>query len=342
MNNKRKKGVLLVQLGTPNAPSTPEVRKYLTQFLMDGRVLDIPTLGRNLLVRGVIVPQRAAQSAETYATIWDEVNGSPLMYYSLLQQKMLQEELGDEFHVELAMRYQNPSIESALKKMQEMYLESIKVIPLFPQYASATSGSVIDKVMEIMRTWQYIPKVSFVSSYCEDDLMIETYAEHGKRHDITSFDHIMFSYHGLPVRQLGKVDPKGELKCPDAGCDTCKKETNPFCYLSQCYATSRAIASKIGIPEDRYTVCFQSRLGKTPWIQPYTSDSLHDLANKGLKRLLVFSPAFVSDCIETLDEIQVEYAEEFKELGGEEVVMVESLNDDPKWIQALKRLVLSN
>jgi len=342
MNNQRKKGVLLVQLGTPDAPSTPEVRKYLTEFLMDGRVMDIPLLGRNLLVKGVIVPKRAAQSAETYATIWDEVNGSPLMYYSVLQQKMLQEELGVEYHVELAMRYQNPSLESALKKMQEMYLESIKVIPLFPQYASATSGSVIDKVMEIMRTWQYIPKVSFVSSYCEDDLMIETYAEHGTRHDVDSFDHIMFSYHGLPVRQLGKVDPSGKLVCPDTGCDTCKKETNPFCYLSQCYATSRAIANKIGISEDRYTVCFQSRLGKTPWIQPYTSDSLHDLANKGVKRLLVFSPAFVSDCIETLDEIQVEYANEFKELGGEEVVMVESLNDDPRWIQSLKRLVLSN
>jgi len=342
MNNQRKKGVLLVQLGTPNAPSTPEVRRYLTEFLMDGRVMDIPVLGRNLLVKGVIVPKRAAQSAETYATIWHEVNGSPLMYYSVLQQKMLQEQLGEEYHVELAMRYQNPSIESALKKMESMFLESIKVIPLFPQYASATSGSVIDKVMEIMRTWQYIPQVSFVSNYCEDDLMIETYAEHGQRHDIDSFDHIMFSYHGLPVRQLGKVDPSGKLACPDTGCDTCKKEANPFCYLSQCYATSRAIAAKIGLSEDRYTVCFQSRLGKTPWIQPYTSDSLHDLANKGVKRLLVFSPAFVSDCIETLDEIQVEYANEFKELGGEEVVMVESLNDNPRWIQSLKRLVLSN
>lgn len=342
MNNLRKKGVLLVQLGTPDAPTTADVRRYLTEFLMDGRVMDIPTLGRNLLVKGVIVPKRAAQSAATYATIWDEVNGSPLMYYSIAQQKMLQEQLGEEYHVELAMRYQNPSIESALQKMEGMLLESIKVIPLFPQYASATSGSVIDKVMEIMRSWQYIPQVSFINSFCEDDLMIETFAEHGQRHDIPSFDHFLFSYHGLPVRQLGKVDPTGELNCPDMGCEICKKQTNPYCYVSQCYATTRAIAQKLNIPEDKYTVCFQSRLGKTPWIQPYTSDSLHDLANKGVKRLLVFSPAFVADCIETLDEIQVEYAEEFKELGGEEVVMVESLNDDPKWIQSLKRLVLSN
>lgn len=342
MNYQGKKGVLLVQLGTPDAPTTPEVRKYLTEFLMDGRVMDIPVLGRNLLVKGIIVPKRAAQSAETYKTIWHEEHGSPLMHYSQLQKELLQQALGEEYHVELAMRYQNPSIASVLKKLEGMLLESLTVIPLFPQYASATSGSVIEKVMEIVRSWQYIPKISFVSSFCEDDLMIEAYAENGMKHDVNSFDHILFSYHGLPVRQLGKVDPSGSLKCPDFGCTGCKKERNPYCYLSQCYATTRAIAKRIGITEERYTVCFQSRLGKTPWIQPYTSDTLHELANKGVKRLLVFSPAFVSDCIETLDEIQVEYANEFKELGGEEVVMVESLNDNPKWIQSLKRLVLSN
>lgn len=342
MNTKAKKGVLLVQLGTPDAPVPQDVNRYLTQFLMDPRVIDIPYIGRSLLVKGIIVPKRAAASAETYASIWDEVNGSPLMYYSILQQKMLQEQLGDEYHVELAMRYQNPSIESALKKMEGMFFESIKVIPLFPQYASATTGSVIDKVMEIMRKWQYIPSVSFVSSYCEDDGMITTFAEHGLKHDIDSFDHILFSYHGLPVRQLGKVDPSGKLKCSDMGCDGCKKETNPFCYVSQCYATTRAIASKLNLSPERYSVCFQSRLGKTPWIQPYTSDALHDLAKAGKKRLLIFSPAFVADCIETLDEIQVEYANEFKEMGGEEVAMVESLNDDPSWIETLKKLVLSN
>ncbi|MCI0921479.1 ferrochelatase [Sphingobacterium rhinopitheci] len=342
MKTKAKKGVLLVQLGTPDAPVAQDVHRYLTEFLMDPRVMDIPYLGRSLLVKGIIVPKRAAASAATYATIWDEVNGSPLMHYSILQQKMLQEQLGEDYHVELAMRYQNPSIESALKKMEGMFLDSIKVIPLFPQYASATTGSVIDKVMEIMRQWQYIPSVSFVSNYCEDEDMVATFAEHGLRHDISSFDHILFSYHGLPVRQLGKVDPSGELSCPDSGCDTCKIQTNPFCYVSQCYATTRAIANKLNLPKDKYSVCFQSRLGKTPWIQPYTSDALHDLAKEGKKRLLVFSPAFVADCIETLDEIQVEYANEFKEMGGEEVAMVESLNDDPRWIQTLKKLVLSN
>ncbi len=342
MLRKAKKGILLVQLGTPDSSSTPDVRRYLNEFLMDGRVMDIPYWSRLLLVRGVIVPRRASKSAATYSTIWDVETGSPLMYYSKLQQQMLQRELGDEYHVELAMRYQNPSIESALKKMEGMFLDSIRVIPLFPQYASATTGSVIDKVMEIMRTWQYFPEVSFVNSFCEDDLVITAFSEHALRYNLDDYDHILFSYHGLPVRQLGKVDPTGQLQCNDDGCATCKVETNAFCYLSQCYGTTRAIVKKLGLKADQYTVCFQSRLGKTPWIQPYTSDTLHDLAKKGVKKLLVFSPAFVADCIETLDEIQVEYANEFKALGGEQVSMVESLNDNPKWIQALKRMAVNN
>lgn len=337
-----KKGVLLVQLGTPDSPSTSDVHKYLTEFLMDPRVLDIPYLGRSLLVKGVIVPKRAAASAETYSTIWDDINGSPLMYYSKLQQHLLQHELGEEYHVELAMRYQNPSLESALNNLQNMYLDSIRVIPLFPQYASATTGSVMEEVMRIISQWQYIPSVSIVGSYCDNDDMITAIVENGRKHDIDYYDHILFSYHGLPVRQLGKIDPSGKLKCPDLGCDSCKKEKNSYCYLSQCYATTRAIVSRLQLSPDKYTVCFQSRLGKTPWIQPYTSDVLHDLAQQGKKKLLVFSPAFVADCIETLDEILVEYADEFKAMGGEEVAMVESLNNHPQWIKALKELATSN
>lgn len=342
MRNKAKKGVLLVQLGTPDSPAKSDVKRYLTQFLMDPRVIDIPYISRTLLVKGIIVPKRSGNSAATYSSIWDNEAGSPLMTYSLYQQKKLQEVLGDEYHVELAMRYQNPSIDNALAKMEAMLLESITVIPLFPQYASATTGSVIDKVMEIMRSWQFIPKINFVSSYYDDPLMIEVIAEHALRHDLESFDHFLFSYHGLPVRQLGKVHAGGDVKCPDFGCDHCKTEANPYCYLSHCYATTRAITEKLNLPKDKFTVCFQSRLGKTPWIQPYTSDTLHKLAESGAKRILVFSPAFVADCIETIDEIQVEYANEFKALGGEEVHMVESLNRNPKWIETLRRLVLAN
>ncbi len=335
------KGVLLVQLGTPDTPTTPDVRRYLTEFLMDPRVMDISYLGRTLLVKGVIVPKRAPRSAETYKTIWDENTGSPLMYYSELQRDLLQQKLGEDYHVELAMRYQNPSIESALAKLEGMMLDSVRIIPLFPQYASATTGSIIDRVMEIMRKWQYFPDLSFVSNYCDDEQMCAVYARHASKHNIEEFDHILFSYHGLPVRQLGKIDPSGQLNCPDRGCAKCHVEKSNFCYLSQCYSTTRTIVEKLGLSEDRYSVCFQSRLGKTPWIQPYTSDTLHQLAESGVKKLLVFSPAFVSDCIETLDEIQVEYADEFKAAGGEEVTMVESLNDDPEWIEVLERFALN-
>lgn len=340
MSKKATKGILLVQLGTPDSPKTEDVRKYLTEFLMDGRVIDIPYFSRTLLVKGVITPSRAQKSAKIYETIWDKETGSPLMHYSVIQRDLLQESLGEEYHVELAMRYQNPSIENALKNLEGMMLDSIRVIPLFPQYASATTGSIIDRVMELIRTWSYLPNISFVSNYCEDSLMIETFAEHGKKHDVSKYDHVVFSYHGLPVRQLGKVDPTGQLKCPEDGCDSCKTNVNSFCYLSQCHATTRAIAKELGLEKKQYSICFQSRLGKEPWIQPYTSTLLETLASEGKKKLLVFSPAFVSDCIETIDEIGVEYANEFKHLGGEEVQLVESLNGDPKWIQALKRLAL--
>jgi len=343
MGKRPTKGVLLVQLGTPDSPKTDDLRRYLTEFLMDSRVMDLPFISRLLLVKGVIVPKRAQRSAAIYKTIWCAKTGSPLLYYSELQRKMLQGELGGDYHVELAMRYQNPSIAEALQKMEGMLLESIRVIPLFPQYASATTGSVIDKVMETMRAWRYFPALSFVSSYCDDEGMAETFAAHGRKYDIDRYDHILFSYHGLPVRHLGKVaDPSGKQKCPDSGCGSCRTEKKTHCYLSQCYATTRAIVSKLDLPEDRYSVCFQSRLGKTPWIQPYTSDALHDLARKGKKKLLVFSPAFVSDCIETLDEIQVEYAKEFKDMGGERVDMVESLNGDRRWIAVLKRLAIGH
>ncbi len=341
MKKSVKKGILLVQLGTPDKPTTRDVGRYLDEFLMDGRVIDIPYLTRALLVKGAIVPRRAPKSAATYKTIWDEETGSPLMYYSVKQQEMLQAALGEEYHVALAMRYQNPSLADVLEELEGMLLESIRVIPLFPQYASATTGSVIDRVMEIVRKWQYIPAISFVNSFCDDDLVVEVIAEHAKRHDLNSFDHILFSYHGLPVRQLQKINPRKEEACDSHGCAVCRENTNPYCYVSQCYATTRAIVAKLGLREEQYSVCFQSRLGKTPWIQPYTSDALHDLATAGKKRLLVFSPAFVADCIETLDEIQVEYADEFKALGGEEVAMVESLNLNPKWIESLKRMALN-
>lgn len=336
-----KKGILLVNLGTPDRPEKSDVQRYLNQFLMDGRVIDIPYLRRALLVQGIIVPFRTANSTKLYKAIWDEQTGSPLMHYSIRQQQMLQDVLGEEYHVELAMRYQNPSIADALQNLKNMQLESIRIIPLFPQYASATTGSIIQEVMEIMRSWHTFPELSIVNDYYEDEEMAAIFAENALKHRPDEYDHFLFSYHGLPVRQLADNEPSGKHDCEKAGCHHEINHTNRLCYVAQCYATTRAIARKAGIAEKDYTVCFQSRLGKTPWIQPYTSDVLKTQAEQGNKKLLVFCPAFVADCLETIYEIGIEYDEEFKELGGEKVTMVESLNDDPKWVEVLRRLALN-
>ncbi|SFC00095.1 ferrochelatase [Parapedobacter composti] len=336
--SKAKKGVLLINLGTPDSPAVPDVKRYLIEFLMDGRVIDIPAWRRALLVRGIIVPFRAPNSAKVYQAIWDSQTGSPLLYYSRMQRQLLQERLGDSYHVELAMRYQNPSIPAALANLKKKNVDSIRIIPLFPQYASATTGSVIEKVMEVMRGWQTFPELSVVNEFYDNELMVEVFAENAEKHRPETYDHFLFSYHGLPVRQLLDVDGTGKHVCDQAGCRERIDETNKFCYVAQCYATTRSIAGRLGLKADDYTVCFQSRLGKTPWIQPYTSDVLKDVAARGKKRLLVFSPAFVADCLETIYEIGTEYATEFKEFGGETVQLVESLNDHAKWIIALEQM----
>ena len=336
-----KKGILLVNLGTPDSPEVKDVRKYLGQFLMDERVIDIPKFNRTLLVKGIIVPFRSPKTAKLYKEIWDKENGSPLLYYSELQAKMLQEKLGNEYQVELAMRYQSPSVENALEKLKKGLVSSIKVIPLFPQYASASSGSVMQLVMELLSKWPTIPPVSFVNSFHDNELMLEVFADNARKHGVENFDHVLFSFHGLPQRQMTKSDHTGKYCLQVKDCCKTYNNANKFCYSAQCHNTAKLLAEKLGVPEDKYSVCYQSRLGKEPWIQPYTTDALKKLAAEGKKKLLVFSPAFVADCLETLYEITVEYQEEFIELGGEKVQLVESLNTDPRFIQALADMSIS-
>lgn len=333
-----KKGILLVNLGTPDSPATADVKKYLDQFLMDERVIDIPKLNRTLLVKGIIVPFRSPKTAKLYKEIWNE-NGSPLLYYSRKQAEMLQQRLGEGYHVELAMRYQSPSIESALANLKAGLVESIQVIPLFPQYASASTGSVLQLVMELVGKWPTVPPISFVNSFHDNELMIKVFAENARKHHVESYDHILFSFHGLPERQLLKCDHTGNYCLKSADCCQTLNDTNKFCYSAQGHDTARLIAKELNISKENYTVCFQSRLGKEPWVQPYTTDVLKKLAAEGKKRLLVFSPAFVADCLETLYEITVEYHEEFRALGGEHVQLVESLNDSPVFIEALAGMI---
>ena len=332
-----KKGVLLVNLGTPDSTKVSDVRKYLREFLSDKRVIDIPTVPRWMLVNLIIAPFRAPKSAAEYRKLFTE-RGSPLKYYTEDLLDPLRKMLGDEYVVEYAMRYQSPSVASGLNKLKDQNVSSIHVIPLFPQYASATTGSVIDKVMEITKTWQIIPEIKFTSQFLEDDKFLEVIAKNGRRWmEKTDYDHFVFSYHGLPERQIRKGSVGKQ--CQLGSCCSKFHERNQFCYRAQCFQTTRLVAEKLGIPEDKYTVCFQSRLGKDPWIKPYTEDVLKELAKSGKTKVLAFSPAFVSDCLETTIEVGQEYKEEFEEAGGEQWDLVESLNDDPLWIESLAGIV---
>ncbi|MFI5137564.1 MAG: ferrochelatase [Sphingobacteriales bacterium] len=335
-----KKGILLVNLGTPDSPETKDVRKYLDEFLMDPRVIDVNPVLRTFLVKGIIVPFRSPKSAKLYKKIWSDETGSPLLHYSKLQHLLLQQRLGDEYQVELAMRYQSPSIESALDRLKASLVDSIQVIPLFPQYASASTGSVHEKIMDLVKGWQTIPAISFVNSFHDNELMIATFAANAEKYKPDTYDHILFSFHGLPQRQLIKCDHTGNYCLKVDGCCNTLNDTNKLCYSAQSHHTARLIAEKLNIPKEKYTICFQSRLGKDPWVKPYTSEIVAKLANEGKKRLLVFCPAFVADCLETVYEVTEEYGAEFKALGGEHIQLVESLNDSPMWIDALETMVL--
>ncbi|HOY20224.1 MAG TPA: ferrochelatase [Haliscomenobacter sp.] len=332
-----KKGILLVNLGTPNSPSRGDVYVYLRQFLTDPRVIDIPWLQRQVLVNGIIAPFRSGSSAKLYQELWTP-EGSPIKIYGERVAAGLQALLGDEYVVALGMRYQNPSIESALKQLIDQQVSEITVFPMFPQYASASTGSVHDEVMRLLRKEQVIPNVRFINSYYDHDPMIEIFADNARKFDIDSYDHILFSFHGLPQRQMIKADACNHcLKTADC-CETVSIK-NQFCYSAQSHGTAYALAKKLNLTRDRYTISFQSRLGRDPWIQPYTIEVLEKLAKQGAKRLLVFSAAFVADCLETIVEISSEYQEEFHKMGGETVDLVPSLNDDPRWIKVIADMV---
>lgn len=337
-----KTGVLIVNLGTPDDPSKKSVGRYLKQFLMDPRVIDKPAWFRHLLVKGIIVPFRSGSSSKLYKELWKE-EGSPLKFYGERLVDKVQHHLGDNYIVELAMRYQSPSIESAIKKLMESYVDRVVVFPLFPQYASATTGSVHEEVMRIFSKYQTIPDVNFINSYPDDERLAKLYAANGKAFDIGSYDHILFSFHGLPQSQLKKADLT-KSHCVKAE-DCCAKpcDANKFCYGAQCHRTAHAIASELNLKKEDYTICYQSRLGRDPWIQPYTSDILEERYEKhGDKNILVFCPAFVADCLETEIEISVEYQEEFEEMGGDKVTLVPSLNDSDEWAQLVSEMVLEN
>lgn len=331
----KKTAVLLINLGTPDSPSVKDVRKYLFQFLNDPRVIDIPAIARLLLVNLIIVPFRAPKSAKIYKQLWTK-EGSPLLLHGRSVQKKVQEKLSEKADVYFAMRYQNPSLDSVLEQIRTKNYSKIIVLPLYPQYASSSTGSTLEKVMQIVSKWFTIPELSIISQYYDNKGYLNAFSEIGKPHWAKGYEHVLFSYHGLPVRQVDKVYDNGP--CSDHHCEDHVDEENQFCYKAACYETTRQIASRLNIPKEKYTVAFQSRLDKN-WLEPFSDKVVEELAKKGIKRLLVFSPAFTADCLETTVEIGSEYKEIFEDHGGEHLQLVESLNDHPLWVNTLTDMI---
>lgn len=332
-------GVLLVNLGTVNSPRVRDVRRYLREFLSDPRVLDISRAARWALVHGIILPFRSRTTAAAYAKIWSTA-GSPLLVHSLAQRDGVAKQLGPGFMVELGMRYGAPSIADALQCLLQARTEGITVVPLFPQFAASSTGSALARVFQLAaRTWNAPQLRTLGPFYMHPGFIDALAAVTSPALDAFGPDHVLLSYHGLPERQIRKSDPSGRHCLIEADCCASVSRVNSCCYRAQCFATSRALATALGLSRGAYSVSFQSRLGRTPWIKPYTDVVLPELAARGVRRLAVACPSFVADCLETLEEIGMRARAQWRELGGEELQLVPCLNAHPLWIESLARMI---
>ncbi len=331
------KGILLVNLGTPDSSSVKDVRKFLREFLMDPLVVDLPFVLRWILVNLIIVPFRGPKSSKEYKMLWTK-EGSPLKYHSEKLLKKLKEKLTNRYQIALAMRYQSPSIKSALLSLQHKNCDELLIIPLFPQYAQATSLSVINAVKLQLEQMSWVIKPKFLSTFATDEGFIDSIihqADELKTVTDIQTDHTVFSYHGLPERQLIKVN----ADCLTDHCCSQLTTNNEHCYRAQCFATTRALAKKLKLSKEQYSVCFQSRQGRIPWTQPYIDEVIVELAKQGRRHVRVFSPAFVADCLETTIEIGQTYRQLFIQHGGEELTLVPSLNSSDEWVDALQAII---
>ena len=328
-------GLLLINLGTPEAPETEPVRTYLRQFLNDDRVLDMNPAARAALLNLVILRKRPKESAAAYRKIWTE-RGSPLLVETQDLAEKVATKLGESWLVELGMRYGNPSIGSALTKLISRGANQVVVFPLYPQYASSSTGTALEEIYRLCaEEWNVVP-LSVVPPFYDDPGFLDAFAANGRTViDDESPDHVLFSYHGLPERHVQKSDPSSNHCLAEANCCDAIVETNKHCYRAQCYATTRELAKRLELAPEMHSVSFQSRLGKTPWIQPFTDDVLPQLANKDVKRLAVFCPSFVADCLETLEEIEIRADEQFREAGGDKLTLIPSLNSADDWVEAV-------
>jgi len=340
MNLTEPQGVLLLNLGTPDAPTTSAVRRYLKQFLSDPRVIDLPALARLLLLYLIILPFRPRKSAAAYASVWSSETGSPLLSHSRDLQRKVQARLGPGYAVSLGMRYGNPSVKAAVEELDRAGTTGFTCLPLFPQYSSAATGSAVEEVMRVTLGKWNLPSVRFLGAFHSNPRFLDAFANVARPQLAAILpDFVMFSYHGLPERHMFKSDPTGKHCLATAGCCDAPVEANRFCYRAQCYATTRGLVERLGLAEGSYVTTFQSRLGRTPWIKPYTDDYLPELAKTGARRVAVLCPAFVADCLETIEEIGDRARHDWKEAGGEELVLVTSLNAEDDWVEAVADMV---
>jgi ferrochelatase len=328
-------GLLLCNLGTPDDPGPAAVRRYLREFLSDPRVLDINAVGRWALLNLVILPLRPRKSAAAYRKIWDG-RGSPLLFHGQDLAAAVRARLGDGWVVELGMRYQKPSIASALGKLHAAGADRVVFFPLYPQYSASSTGSSVEEAFRVASRPWVTPTLAIVPPFYDDPAFIDAFAAVGAPIIAAEKpDHVLMSFHGLPERHMHKADESGRHCLASEGCCDAIVPANRHCYRAQCFATARALAARLGLGAGAFGVSFQSRLGRTPWIRPYTDLVLPELARAGKKRVVVFCPAFVADCLETLEEIGIRAKHDFVAAGGESLTLVPSLNSSPRWVETV-------
>jgi protoporphyrin/coproporphyrin ferrochelatase len=336
-----KRGIVLMNLGSPDSTGVKDVRVYLDEFLMDKRVIDMPYLLRALLVKGIIVPFRAPKSAAAYRSIWTE-DGSPLIVVTKQLRDALQQQVADP--VEIAMRYGHPSPAAAFDSLaaQVPGLEEVVLVPMYPHYAMSSYETAVVYAEEIHRKKKYPFKLTVVKPYYDEGVYLDALSESIRPYLQQKYDHILFSYHGVPERHIFKGDITGKHCLKAANCCEADSPAHAQCYRHQCLATTKLVAGKLQIPAARYSHSFQSRLGRDEWLKPYTAVRLQQMPKEGIKHLLVACPAFVSDCLETLEEIAEEGKEIFLHAGGESFTMIPCLNTHPLWVRAIKEMVIES
>ncbi|CAN5793039.1 ferrochelatase [soil metagenome] len=339
MNETNPIGVLLIQLGTPDSTEVSDVRSYLREFLSDPRVIDLPAPARALLLNAVILPFRPRRSAEQYEKIWTE-DGSPLTVHTEELARKVQAELGEGYRVVFGMRYKNPPIAPAVAELVAANCERIVVLPLFPQYASASTGSALEEALRVLGGMWNVPAVSTIGDFYDDPGFVRAVAAVARPHlDSFNPDHVILSYHGLPEKQVRKSDPTGQWCLAIESCCDRIVEANRYCYRAQCFATTRALGTELELSPGQFSTTFQSRLAGQKWIEPYTDVELAGLHHSGVRRLAVLTPSFTADCLETLEEIGIRLRKQWEGMGGEDLLVVPCLNAAPVWVSAVAGLI---